>query len=112
MEPQRREQDLSTERSTSWFNASFFPESSYHNVSLDDLLGASYEANSNPFDKASFVPPKSYDNLRKETKDRKNASTSSRGLILGNAQYQTYYPTNEEVPLLLVSVRTWSTGSD
>ncbi|KAK6530992.1 hypothetical protein TWF281_007818 [Arthrobotrys megalospora] len=90
--------DVPTEQSTSYFNASFFPES---NTYLDnEVLDLNYD-NFNHFDGgdvAAFTTPASYDNLRRQTAAEKDTS-SAQGLILGNAQYQPYYPTNEEVPI-------------
>lgn len=92
--------DVPTEQSTSYFNASFFPESNFSN----DILDINYEQFSH-FDKgntAAFTTPASYENLRKQMAAEKNTpSASAQGLILGStdAIYQPYYPTNEEVPI-------------
>ncbi|KAF3905029.1 hypothetical protein AA313_de0205076 [Arthrobotrys entomopaga] len=92
--------EVPTEQSTSYFNASFFPESSsYLN---DEVVDLSYD-NFNHFEEgniAAFTTPASYDNLRKQTAAAKGIS-SAQGLVLGSAssQYQPYYPTNEEVPI-------------
>ncbi|KAK6337310.1 hypothetical protein TWF730_002715 [Orbilia blumenaviensis] len=89
--------DVPTEQSTSYFNASYFPESS---TFIDNEVDLAYET-FNHFDGgniAAFTTPASYDNLRRQTAAEKETS-SAQGLILGNAQYQPYYPTNEEVPI-------------
>ncbi|KAK6544830.1 hypothetical protein TWF694_001512 [Orbilia ellipsospora] len=89
--------EVPTEQSTSYFNASFFPESnSYLN---DEVLDLNYD-NFNHFEDgniAAFTTPASYDNLRKQTA---KSISSAQGLVLGaSSQYQPYYPTNEEVPI-------------
>jgi len=89
-----------TEQSTSYFNASYFPES--NSYLTDDILDANYD-HFNHFDEgniAAFTTPASYDNLRKQTAAEKHAA-SEQALILGSTtvQYQPYYPANEEVPI-------------
>ncbi|KAF3941821.1 hypothetical protein ABW19_dt0208611 [Dactylella cylindrospora] len=84
---------------TSYFNASYFPESSYLS---EDILDANYDFNGH-FDQGevtAFQTPQSYDNLRKKMAEEKTTTASSQGLILGSTtdQYQPYYPT-EEVPI-------------
>ncbi|KAF3911330.1 hypothetical protein ABW21_db0206192 [Orbilia brochopaga] len=90
--------DVPTEQSTSYFNASFFPETSFL---ADELSNIRYEHFSQFEDGAisAFTTPPSYDNLRKETAEKSGLSTQT--LVLGNAisQYQPYYPTSEEVPI-------------
>ncbi|KAK6332248.1 hypothetical protein TWF696_002969 [Orbilia brochopaga] len=92
--------DVPTEQSTSYFNASFFPETSSSYLA-DELSNIRYEHFDHFDDGAisAFTTPQSYDNLRKETAEKSNLSTQT--LVLGNAtsQYQPYYPTNEEVPI-------------
>ncbi|KAJ6259401.1 hypothetical protein Dda_6302 [Drechslerella dactyloides] len=85
--------DVPTEQSTSYFNASYFPES--NSYFADELSNNSYEH----FGQFDFTTPASYDSLRKETAEKSSLDTQT--LVLGNAtsQYQPYYPTNEEVPI-------------
>ncbi|KAK6355987.1 hypothetical protein TWF718_000362 [Orbilia javanica] len=90
--------EVPTEQSTSYFNASYFPESNAYlenDVDFDDVFGNFDDGNI-----AAFTTPASYDNLRRQTAAEKDTS-SAQGLILGNsnALYQPYYPTNEEVPI-------------
>ncbi|KAF3147299.1 hypothetical protein TWF703_000140 [Orbilia oligospora] len=90
--------DVPTEQSTSYFNASYFPESSTfidNEVDFNDVFGHFDDGNIAP-----FTTPASYNNLRRQTEAEKGTS-SAQGLILGNsnALYQPYYPTNEEVPI-------------
>ncbi|RVD83978.1 uncharacterized protein DFL_005746 [Arthrobotrys flagrans] len=90
--------DVPTEQSTSYFNASYFPESSTYinnEVDFNDVFSHFDDGNI-----AAFATPASYDNLRRQTAAEKGTS-SAQGLILGNsdALYQPYYPTNEEVPI-------------
>ncbi|EWC45474.1 hypothetical protein DRE_00873 [Drechslerella stenobrocha 248] len=85
-----------SEHSTSYFNASFFPESTAYLT--DDVQ------NYDPFTQldegliSALGPPPSYDALRQSAR---GGPPSSQSLILGStaSQYQPYYPTTEEVPI-------------
>ncbi|EPS43379.1 hypothetical protein H072_2671 [Dactylellina haptotyla CBS 200.50] len=92
--------EVPTEQSTSYFNASFFPES--NSYLTDDILDVNNYDPFSQFDEgniAAFTTPASYDNLRKQAAEKN--TVSAQGLILGSTavQYQPYYPTNEEVPI-------------
>ncbi|KAK6500123.1 hypothetical protein TWF481_010479 [Arthrobotrys musiformis] len=89
--------DVPTEQSTSYFNASYFPES---NTYIDNEIDLNDVFHFDDGNTAAFTTPASYDNLRRQTAAGKHTSPAQ-GLILGNsnALYQPYYPTNEEVPI-------------